>query len=34
VPTDADSDRLEAARVELEHRLNALKPRALALLEA
>ena len=34
VPADASGERLEAARVELEHRLNALKPRALALLEA
>ncbi len=34
VPGDANDDRLEACRVELEHRLNALKPRALALLEA
>ena len=34
VPTDANAERLEAARIELEHRLNALKPRALALLEA
>lgn len=33
VPGDADDARLERARVELEHRLNALKPRALALLE-
>lgn len=34
VPAGADDVQLEAARVELEHRLNALKPRALALLEA
>jgi lysophospholipid acyltransferase (LPLAT)-like uncharacterized protein len=33
VPTDADEAGLEAARVALEHRLNALRPRALALLE-
>lgn len=34
VPPDADDAQLEASRVELERRLNALKPRALALLEA
>lgn len=33
VPADADDAALERARVELEQRLNALKPRALALLE-
>ena len=33
VPADADEARLEAGRIELEHRLNALKPRALDLLE-
>ena len=33
VPADADEAGLEQARVELEHRLNALKPKALALLE-
>jgi hypothetical protein len=33
VPADADQAGLEAARVELESRLHALKPRALALLE-
>jgi lysophospholipid acyltransferase (LPLAT)-like uncharacterized protein len=33
VPADAEETRLEAARIELEHRLNALKPRALDLLE-
>jgi lysophospholipid acyltransferase (LPLAT)-like uncharacterized protein len=33
VAPDADDAGLEAARVELEHRLNALRPRALALLE-
>ena len=32
VAPDADDAGLEAARVELEHRLNALRPRALALL--
>ncbi len=34
VPADADDAGLEAARIELEVRLNALKPRTLALLEA
>ncbi len=34
IPPDADEAALEAARVELESRLNALKPRALALLES
>ncbi|HEX5635347.1 MAG TPA: lysophospholipid acyltransferase family protein [Gemmatimonadales bacterium] len=33
VPADVDEAGFEAARVELEHRLNALRPRALALLE-
>ena len=33
VPADAGEGRLEAARIELEHRLNALKPLALGLLE-
>jgi hypothetical protein len=33
VPAEADQAGLEAARVELESRLHALKPRALALLE-
>jgi hypothetical protein len=32
VPGDADDAALEAARVELEARLHALKPRALSLL--
>jgi len=34
VPADANDAALDAARVELEARLNALKPRALALLES
>jgi len=34
IPADADEAALGRARVDLEHRLNALKPQALALLEA